>query len=528
MSELLLSGESVEFFAPVSSDMIDGLIGQYENMLGRIENIAAVIDQDAMRYFLEGNSGDTRYSAPSVERLFEVKGAVSALNSAYWSKAMHLTDVLDYMPQKRRDEWNDQIREYKCPDFTESTVRTTFESLLVMRSQFLAERVDGIFQGLSGEHVTNAPQGFGKRMIVANVMNSYGSNTSKCGLINDLRCVVAKFMGRDEPKYRSSKGLINALQGNWGKWVSVDGGAMKIRLYMKGTAHIEIHPDMAWRLNSILAHLYPRAIPAEFRVKPKRKPKDIQLIQKPLPFAVIEVLAGLKQAHRMVKQDDYRNPYRHVKITNGLQYDHYGQIDKHIKTQVIDTLQSIGAIWSSEGWWQFDYDPRDVLNEIVASGCIPDHKSHQFYPTPESLAEIAVSLADIGDSDNCLEPSAGIGNLANLMPKDRTTCVEASKLHCDILTAKEHYTIHADFLKWSGVKYDRIVMNPPFDRNQWQAHLEHAAGMLANNGRLVAILPEGAPSKLTLSGFDLEWHGPYNNQFTGTSIAVNILIATRR
>ncbi|MCU9611849.1 DUF4942 domain-containing protein, partial [Escherichia coli] len=78
----------------------------------------------------------------TVQHLFQVKGAIAALNSAYWSKTLALTDVLDLMPQKRRDEWNNTIREMKAPDFTEEAVRPTILELLNMRAQFLAERVD--------------------------------------------------------------------------------------------------------------------------------------------------------------------------------------------------------------------------------------------------------------------------------------------------------------------------------------------------------------------------------------------------
>jgi hypothetical protein len=71
-------------------------------------------------------------------------------------------------------------------------------------------------------------------------------------------------------------------------------------------------------------------------------------------------------------------------------------------------------------------------------------------------------------------------------------------------------------------------MNPPFDRGQWQAHVEHAAGLLNADGRLVAILPSGAPQKLkALPGCALAWHGPYENQFPGTSVSVVILVAQR-
>ena len=168
---------------------------------------------------------------------------------------------------------------HKCPDFDEATVRATLEDLLGQRHTFLAERVDGIFRGLSGEHVTNSPSGFGKRMIVSCVLNDMGyENSSKCGLINDLRCVIGRFMGRDEPGYNASTGSIRcAAAGANGCRLM---GRPQSSPVPQGTAHIEVHPDVAWRLNSILAHLYPLAIPAQFRQRPARKPKNVLLIQR--------------------------------------------------------------------------------------------------------------------------------------------------------------------------------------------------------------------------------------------------------
>lgn len=523
-----------EFFSPAATDLISSIVAQYDGTRRRIEQIAETVTGEvagAMHYFLEGNGRDSRYGMPSVEQLFDICGAVSALNSAYWSKAMQLTDVLNYMPQARRDEWHKQITDKTCPEFDEETVRNTLTGLLNMRSQFLAERVDGIFRGLSGEHVTNSPAAFGKRMIVAYVLNdSWSASYGKCGLINDLRCVIAKFMGRDEPNYSASHGLINALKGRWGEWVTVDGGALRIRLYKKGTAHIEVHPDMAWRLNATLAAMHPTAIPPEFRTKPKRNTKEIQLIQRPLPFAVISILAAMKQAVRTVKQDNIRNPFRYERVKNAMQFGDYGgSSDKHVIAEVRRVLESIGGVKSDEGWWQFEYDPADVIDTIVASGCIPDDKAHQFYPTPESLASRAVDLAEIGPEDECIEPSAGTGMLADLMPKGRTLCVEISELRCKVLAAKGHVVSRADFLTMPALpKFDRIVMNPPFDRGQWRAHVEHAMDVLKPSGRLVAILPSGARGSLAIPGFSIQWHGPFDNQFNGTSVSVVMLVAEQK
>ena len=532
MSDLVFAGESHEFFAPTQFDLIDSLISQYNGVKERIETIAGMVTGEiagAMSYFLDGNGRDQRSGVPSVEKLFDKTGAVAALNSSYWSKAMQLTDVLNYMPQKRRDEWNTSIREQTCPDFEDETVRSTLQSLISMRSQFLAERVDGIFRGLSGEHVTNSPAAFGKRMIVSRVLSSFDyPDHSTCGLINDLRCVIAKFMGRDEPHYSASEGLIRTLKGRWGEWVRIDGGALKIRLYKKGTAHLEVHPDMAWRLNSILANLYPMAIPPEFRKKPARKAKEIDLIQRPLPFSVIHILAATKPACRLVKQEgNWRDPYRRESIRNAIQFGHYGE-DKHAVSEAKDVLASIGGVWNKEGWWQFDYNPEDVIDSIVASGCVPDKKAHQFYPTPEKIAQRAVEIAAIELHHQCLEPSAGIASIADLIPG--ALCVEVSELRCDVLRAKGHQTVCADFIQWaekSNQLFDRIVMNPPFDRGQWRAHLEAAAKLLKPQGRLVAILPTSA-EKIELDGFNSWCPQHFDNEFAGTSISVVILVVERK
>jgi hypothetical protein len=534
-AEAELVDETAHFFAPVSSDIFNELIGQYQSMRARVEAVAATVHGEteaAMDYFLEGNRDPHtgRYSV-AAKKLFQLKGAIACLNAAYWSKTLALTDVLSLMPQKRRDEWNKTIHDMTTPDFTEEAVRPTIVELLNMRAQFVAERVDGIFRGLSGEHVTNAPEGFGKRMIIARVLSAYDtSDHSTCGLINDLRCVVAKFMGREEPSWHASSDLIPILKRRWGEWVTIDGGAIKIRLYKKGTAHMEVHPDMAWRLNSILANLYPLAIPAQFRQKPKRKVKDFQMMARPLPFAVLALLGGMREATERMEPNW---PERHRKIPNSRKFDSSRHTGAGAEAGRV--LQAIGGTPAGKygDYFQFDYDPSEVLDEIVASGCIPDQKAHQFYPTPEALARIAVELADIGDTDLVLEPSAGQGGIADYLPKDRTTCIEISPLNCTVLKAKGHNVIEGDFIVWADhspydAPFDVVVMNPPFSDGRAKLHTEFASTKVRPAGRLVAILPASMRGKDFLgSGWVHEWSSVFDNEFSGTSVSVVMLKATR-
>lgn len=529
-----------EFFAPVSSDVIDQLLGRYQSEREKVERIAHVITSPeyaaAVGYFLDG-AGD-RHTSLSVKNVFDVPNAVSAMNRRYWSDALALTDVYASMPQARRDFWNAQIRGEKfvsssrtsetvppLPDFEEATVRNTLGDLLAQRAIFFAERVDGIFRNLSGDHVTNRPEGFSTRMIVG-YMLSYGSiRSERSGLIHDLRCVIAKFMGRDDPAYASGDVLIREMYKCTGQWVVIDGGALRIRVYKKGTAHLEVHPDIAYRLNQVLASLYPLAIPAEFRTKPAKRAKEFQMMGRPLPFATLELLAtGLQQRRR----DDADSAFK---------FDAKAKEHKATYADACAVLAALGGTPNrKESWvdaWDFDYPVAEVLREVIITGCLPDQKAHQFYPTPEKLAKLAVELADIGPDTLCLEPSAGQGGIADFLPKDRTTCVEISPLHCAVLRAKGFKTVEADFIIYADMEpfkaeFDVVVMNPPFSEGRAKLHVEYASTKVKPGGRLVAILPASMKDKSFLGKtWSMSWTPVYEREFAGTGVSVVMLKAVK-
>lgn len=225
-------------------------------------------------------------------------------------------------------------------------------------------------------------------------------------------------------------------------------------------------------------------------------------------------------------------------LTNTLCFGFSGDTDKASLKQAEDVLSAIGGVFVPTdkesgiyAHWAFNYDPKEVIDQIVCSGSIPDQKSHQFYPTPVDVAAKAVEKAMASATPNMiwLEPSAGIGGLADLMPKERLQCVEISPLHCKILKSKGYSVEEADFLKLPvNGPFDRIVMNPPFSEGRWQAHVQHAALMLKDDGVLVAILPASAKGKHLLEGFDHDWSAVLDNKFSGTSVSVVILTAVRK
>lgn len=485
---------------------LDALFASYQQDKEGIEHISSFAnDAKQMNYFFEAASVGSR-SVASVGDVFKLEPAIKALDADYWQRAMLLTDVLEYMPADKRNEWHEQISKHKTPAFEYQSVKQTLIQLLNNRAQFMAERVDGLFRALSDEHLTNRPEAFGKRFIIGYMLSYSSINSARSNYIHDLRCVIGKFLGREIPKSCNTYADLNNMERD-GQWNEFDGGAFKIRLYKKGTAHMEVHPDIAWQLNKVLAHLHPYAIPAEFRTKKPHKLKEHKLHYDLVSF---EIMKELEQGL----------PYRSIEAKT-LEYKY----KEPPGAQTIAIIERLGGVETSKLCWEFDYLIEPVLKELTRSGRIPERKSHQFYPTPGELADVAVAMAEIEPNHSCLEPSAGQGGLADMMPKS-TTCIEVSPLHCAVLKAKGYDTICADFIWYSGTitnKYDRIVMNPPFSDGRGVEHVKHAAKMLAAGGKLVAILPSTNKGKILVEGIDHEWSEVFHDKFKDASVDVVML-----
>lgn len=515
-----------DFFAPTNEDAIDMLLGQYASTRQTVEEVSSFMTGEkrlaGAKHFFHGQARLNDRHVPGDGRFFELEPAIRSLDAEFWQRALDLTDVFEHMPHARRREWQQQIHDLKCPPFKELDVRDNLNRLMADRAKFVAEKVDGIFTGLSGAHVTNKPEGFSKRMIIAHVCepgSHFFYSGGKVGLIHDLRTVVAKLMRRDAPGHMATQAMAAHVRKTPGEWRWVDGYAFRIKLFKKGTAHLEVHPQIAWRLNQILSVLHPSAIPPVFRKAPKRHQcaAGVELFQRPIPFAVINLL----------NDGRFYDGKNTIVPVNTFSLWHTHRIDKHVKSAAIEVLEALGGVKHSDNCYQFDYNAETAIDDVLVSGMMPDRQSYQFYPTPDTIAEEVIEAADIGPEHRCLEPSAGQGALASRMPSGRTTLVEASALHCSILKAQGHDAVKADFLQWRDGIYDRVCMNPPYSQGRAHAHLDHAASMVAPGGRLVAVLPASFANKTILPGFDIQWSVIHENQFANASVNVVILIANR-
>ncbi|WP_241127945.1 strawberry notch-like NTP hydrolase domain-containing protein [Novosphingobium terrae] len=128
----------------------------------------------------------------------------------------------------------------------------------------------------------------------------------------------------------------------------------------------------------------------------------------------------------------------------------------------------------------------------------------QHFSTPPALAWVAARMADIGQHDIVLEPSAGTGMLALWARHGRALLLNeldanrAALLQLLFPNARVSRQ-DATRIEHLGLRPSVILMNPPFARNAAgledglaaARHLVAALASLRPGGRLVAIMPDG-------------------------------------
>lgn len=197
-------------------------------------------------------------------------------------------------------------------------------------------------------------------------------------------------------------------------------------------------------------------------------------------------------------------------------------------------------------------DPLDDVKNLPA-------KRFGFYPTPSPATDTVFGRVSLTRPINApelriLEPSAGTGNLARRALAKTDGWDSDSRLHfpCRALVDCVEIQPHlaggleaegvfnrvycADFLRLTPQTtglYDRIVMNPPFDRERDIDHVVHALEFLKPDGQLVAIMSAGTEFRETrksvafralLDRLDAKWEDLPAGSFAETGTYVNTCV----
>lgn len=189
----------------------------------------------------------------------------------------------------------------------------------------------------------------------------------------------------------------------------------------------------------------------------------------------------------------------HVKITE--------QLDRPLYQSVDEVLKRIGGKWNKKAKAHiFNADPTDLLNVVIESGMLDPKVKTGYFPTPPEIVDRMINLADLGSLHSfsmILEPSAGQGHILDKI----TDYADWSKwpvLHvCENLPENIHileekgYEVSGEFFEYvkecnaKHLTFERILMNPPFERQADITHVTTAFNLLAPGGILVTIMSAG-------------------------------------
>lgn len=161
------------------------------------------------------------------------------------------------------------------------------------------------------------------------------------------------------------------------------------------------------------------------------------------------------------------------------------QLDRKLYLAVNKVLVAIEGKWNRSAKAHiFGECPIELIDSIVLTGEYADwKKDFQFYETPSELAKKLIELADIREGETVLEPSAGRGAIAKLIPV--CDCVELYERNQNHLMDIGCNVVGNDFTKFER-HYDVIIANPPFTKQQDINHVNHMIDIA--NRRVVSVM----------------------------------------
>lgn len=208
----------------------------------------------------------------------------------------------------------------------------------------------------------------------------------------------------------------------------------------------------------------------------------------------------------------------------------------------------------------------EYYGEVIPDGMTPEDdgglfepktslaRNYGFFPTPKDAVDRVLDKVPLyrGDDEpllTVLEPSAGGGNLARPIANKLTgvgydkklpravalvDCVEVQPTLAESLRRSNIYrrVYGVDFLALkpsaTGL-YDRVVMNPPFDRERDIDHVIHALDFLKPSGFLLAIMSAGTEFRETRKSVAFraliaKMHGKFDDLPAGSfsSVGTNV------
>ena len=264
----------------VPSVSIDNLLAQRDAIVERLRRAAELLSE--VEELSHSAFGDDSMAAPSLECRRNhvyfpdgIQELVKRVDATAWDFLMERSGLRTFMDAAARAKWQTEVSERRVPELTMENIEATFRELFSARRDMFERGVVEVFRHLSWDYKTNNPRLFGKRIILRNVVDSWGTsanryvsgpNSAGCDRLDDLVRVMSVLDGKPEPDHR--QGVYPTLREviRFDRELPSDpvviADLLSVRCFRNGNGHITfLRADLIEQLNVIIAKHHPRALP---------------------------------------------------------------------------------------------------------------------------------------------------------------------------------------------------------------------------------------------------------------------------
>jgi len=190
-------------------------------------------------------------------------------------------------------------------------------------------------------------------------------------------------------------------------------------------------------------------------------------------------------------EDEFDKIYKNTDILKGQYFETAVEERRRLERMGINSVEELRTYlreyWAYKTAVNITIDPvQKKIKELERQYKLEQKGDINF--TPSEIALIMVEYLDVNEDTKILEPSAGIGNIADQVKKFTNNIDVCEKMfsYAELLKLKGYNIVGNDFLQFNKYnEYDYIIMNPPFSDEQ--NHIKHAYNLLKTGGKIVSI-----------------------------------------
>ncbi|CCD30073.1 conserved hypothetical protein [Candidatus Glomeribacter gigasporarum BEG34] len=259
---------------------VDALLNQREAVLERIEQAITILKEaqtiaeqahlKILSFSMESiwtseRAITRRYCPEDCPKLAELMDeARQLIDASAWQYLMDASDLRLFMDEAAHDEWKEMLKPDHCPVLTRAQIETTFSRLHAAREEMFERSILDAFRRLSWNYITKQPVQLGKRLIVNDLLSTWGPNHMSFSgemtrRLDELVRVLSVLEGK--PDLSCHECIYHYLkQADFEGFCEWSGPYFSLRWYKKGTGHLTFsRADLVDKMNQIMLKHYPDA-----------------------------------------------------------------------------------------------------------------------------------------------------------------------------------------------------------------------------------------------------------------------------